>query len=79
MPNRPTRDPRPEAPPQWRLILSFGTLYIIWGTTYLAIRFAVETLPPFLMGAGRFLIGGIALYALMRFRGAPRPRLIHWR
>jgi drug/metabolite transporter (DMT)-like permease len=55
------------------------TVYIIWGSTYLAIRFAVATLPPFLMAGVRFLIAGALLYAFMRVRGAPRPTRAQWR
>jgi len=71
--------PHHDPPPRWRLLLGFGALYVIWGTTYLGIRFAVDTLPPFLMGAARFLVAGTALYAFVRLRGTPRPTLIHWR
>lgn len=67
----PTRD--------WRLIGSFAAVYIIWGSTYLAIRYAVDTLPPFLMGGVRFLIAGAILYTFTVVRGAPAPKRIHWR
>lgn len=51
-------------------------VYIFWGSTYLAIRFAVESLPPFTMAATRFLVAGSVLYVFMRLKGteAPRPR-----
>lgn len=62
-----------------RVVAAFAAVYVIWGSTYLAIRFAIETMPPFLMAAARFLIAGALLYAWVRLRGAPRPRLIHWR
>lgn len=51
----------------------------MWGSTYLAIRYAVETMPPFIMGGSRFLISGAMLYAWSRWRGAPRPTLRQWR
>jgi drug/metabolite transporter (DMT)-like permease len=54
-------------------------IYVVWGSTYLAIRFAVETMPPFLMAGTRFLLAGGILYGWLRFRGAPRPRLTDWR
>ena len=63
----------------WRLIGAFAAVYIIWGSTYLAIRFAVDTMPPFLMAGVRFLIAGAILYALMAARGTPAPKRIHWR
>src|SRR5678815_4668930 len=44
------------------VILAFAAVYLIWGSTYLAIRFAIETLPPFLMAAIRFLTAGIILF-----------------
>ena len=58
---------------------AFAAVYLAWGSTYLAIRYAVETLPPFLMAAVRFLIAGTILYAWARLRGAPRPEPRHWR
>src|SRR5215213_304325 len=51
------------------VILAFAAVYLIWGTTYLAIRYAIETLPPFLMAATRFLIPGAFLFAWARFNG----------
>src|SRR4051812_50138531 len=54
--------------------LALGIVYVVWGSTYLAIRVAVETMPPLLMGAGRFLTAGVLLYAIARYRGAPSVR-----
>ncbi len=51
-----------------RLIAAFAAVYIIWGSTYLAIRFAVETLPPLLMAGARFLIAGLILLLWARLR-----------
>lgn len=62
-----------------RLIVAFAAVYVIWGSTYLAIRFAIETLPPFLMAGVRFLVAGGILYLWARLRGTPRPRMVHWR
>jgi drug/metabolite transporter (DMT)-like permease len=56
--------------------LALGIVYVVWGSTYLAIRVAVETMPPLLMGAARFLIAGLLLYAIARFRGAPSIRTL---
>lgn len=61
------------------LFSAFGAVYLIWGSTYLAIRFAIETLPPFLMAGTRFLVAGSVLYAWCRSRGAPRPEPAHWK
>ncbi|MCA9732901.1 MAG: EamA family transporter [Deferribacteres bacterium] len=62
-----------------KLILAFAAVYIIWGSTYLAIRFAIETLPPFLMAGIRFLVAGGGLYFVMRWRGVPTPSRREWR
>jgi drug/metabolite transporter (DMT)-like permease len=58
--------------------LALAAVYLIWGSTYLAIRFAIETLPPFTMAGSRFLLAGAVLFAWARWRGAPRPKLRHW-
>ncbi len=60
-------------------LAAFGAIYLIWGSTYLAIKLGIETLPPFLMGGGRFLIAGTVLYGLARLRGAERPTPRNWR
>jgi len=54
-------------------------LYIVWGSTYLAIRFSVETIPPFLHAALRFLISGAILYIWRRTAGDPAPTAGNWR
>ncbi|HEV8383947.1 MAG TPA: drug/metabolite exporter YedA [Candidatus Acidoferrales bacterium] len=64
---------------RWRLIAAFAAVYVIWGSTYLAIRFAVETLPPFLMAGVRFLVSGGVLYAWARWRSDEKPDWRHWR
>ncbi|MCG3119242.1 MAG: putative inner membrane transporter YedA [bacterium] len=65
-------------PPRWRLVTAFAAVYLIWGSTYLAIRIAIETIPPFLMAGIRFLIAGAILYVWARWRGTPPPRRAHW-
>ncbi len=60
------------------LILSLAALYTIWGSTYLAIRFAIETLPPFFMAGTRFLIAGAILYLVARARGEGKPEPRQW-
>jgi drug/metabolite transporter (DMT)-like permease len=57
---------------------AFATIYIVWGSTYLAMRVAIETLPPFLMAGVRFLIAGGALFLWLCFRGEPLPAKKHW-
>lgn len=67
------------SPARWRVVLAFAAIYVIWGTTYLAIRYGIETLPPFLMSSARFFIAGGLLFAWGRFRGVPIPRPTYWK
>lgn len=60
------------------LLIAFASVYVIWGSTYLGIRFAVETLPPFTMAGARFLLAGALLYGWASLRGAPRPDRRAW-
>ena len=65
-----------------RILIAFAIVYIVWGSTYLAIRLSVETFPPFLLAASRCLVAGTLLYALVRLRdrkeGRPAPTLKEW-
>lgn len=61
-----------------KLWLALLALYIVWGSTYLAIRFAVETIPPFMHASLRFLISGAILYAWRRMAGDPAPTRGNW-
>lgn len=65
-------------PSRSRLVAAFGAVYLIWGSTYLGIRFALETLPPFLMAGARFLLAGAILYAWGRSRAASAPTGRQW-
>ena len=63
-----------------RLIAAFAAVYLIWGSTYLAIRFAVQTLPPLLMASARFVIAGVIVLLWARLRdGAAWPSRVEWR
>lgn len=73
-----TGAPKPAHPSRSALILAFAAIYLIWGSTYLGIRIAIETMPPFLMAAARFLVAGSALFAILTFRGAPWPTARQW-
>src|SRR5512139_3993941 len=64
---------------RWRVAAAFAAIYLIWGSTYLAIRFAIETIPPYLMGGMRFLIAGSILYGVLRWRGVRSPSRRQWR
>ena len=65
--------------PRWKVWAAFAAIYLIWGSTYLAIRFAIATVPPLLMAGFRFTTAGAILYTVMRLRGVPHPKRIHWR
>lgn len=67
-----------EMPSRIKLVAAFAAVYLIWGSTYLAIRYALETLPPFLMAGTRFMVAGALLYAWARLREAPRPARKDW-
>jgi drug/metabolite transporter (DMT)-like permease len=65
-------------PKRAKLVAAFAAVYVLWGSTYLAIRFGVETLPPFLMAGTRHLTAGLLLFAWTRMRGEPRPDRHNW-
>jgi drug/metabolite transporter (DMT)-like permease len=62
-----------------KLLLAFAAVYVIWGSTYFAIRVAIETLPPLLMAGVRFIVAGGILYAWARARGVAAPQRLQWR
>src|SRR3954471_23755118 len=78
----PPSPPSPAAPApaatRGQLVLAFATLYVVWGSTYLAIRFAVQTWPPLLMASLRFALAGGGLSAFLRLRGVPAPPRRSW-
>jgi len=61
-----------------QLLLAFFLIYFIWGSTYLAIRYAIETMPPFLMAGTRFFGAGFLMYCFMRLRGSTNPDGKQW-
>jgi drug/metabolite transporter (DMT)-like permease len=62
------------------LIAAFAAVYIFWGSTYLAIKYAIETLPPFLMAGSRFVVAGVILMIWARFtKDYERPKAAHWK
>ena len=72
-------DSRAGSPPsRARIVAAFAAVYVLWGSTYLGIRFAIETLPPFLTNGLRFMAAGAVLCAWARARGAPRPSAREW-
>ena len=58
---------------------ALAAVYVLWGSTYLAIRFALESYPPFLLGAIRMSVAGALMYAVLRMRGAAPPTGKQWR
>lgn len=71
--------PTSSLPPRTLVILAFTAIYLVWGSTYLAIRVVVETLPPFLSAGVRFLVAGGLLFAFLRTRGFAKPSSPEWR
>ena len=65
--------------PVWLVVTAFAAVYLIWGSTYLGIRFAIQSIPPFLMAGGRHLAAGLVLFAFARLRGAAAPSWTQWR
>jgi len=61
------------------VVAALVAVYVIWGSTYLAIRIALEGIPPFLMGGVRFVVAGCVLFAVLWLRGGPAPTPRQWR
>ena len=61
------------------ILLSFVAIYLIWGSTYLAIMIGIETIPPFALAGIRFVIAGGLLYGFLLLRGAQRPSSANWK
>jgi len=68
-----------QEPSRMGVVAAFASIYIIWGSTYLAIRYALESLPPLLMAGARHTLAGALLYAVLRATGTACPQRIHWR
>jgi drug/metabolite transporter (DMT)-like permease len=62
-----------------RVIAAFFAIYVLWGTTFLAIRIAVHEVPPLFAAGIRFFIAGVLLFTFMRLKGQPAPTRIQWR
>ncbi|WP_321478020.1 drug/metabolite exporter YedA [uncultured Paludibaculum sp.] len=71
-------DPRP-TPVRWQLLLAFAIVYVVWGSTYLGIRYAIDTIPPLLMAGTRFLTAGSILLVWSLSTNKARPSWRHWR
>ena len=62
-----------------RIIIAFAALYVIWGSTYLAILFAIQSIPPFLMAGARFVFAGLIMFGIARIQGPLRSSWPEWR
>jgi drug/metabolite transporter (DMT)-like permease len=71
-------NPKP-APSRVLVLAAFAVVYLVWGSTYLAIRVAIETMPPFLFAGIRFLLAGSILWGILAVRGHPRLTARQWR
>jgi drug/metabolite transporter (DMT)-like permease len=74
-----TPAPLVEKPNTLRLWSALGSVYVLWGSTYLFIHFMTEQMPPLYMASVRYLVAGSLLYGFARLRGSERPTLQHWR
>jgi drug/metabolite transporter (DMT)-like permease len=61
------------------VVIAFGLVYVVWGSTYLAIRVGIESFPPLLLAGSRHLLTGLILYPVLRWRTGVRPTAAHWR
>lgn len=75
----PKTPPTPAQAAPWLVLLALGSIYFIWGSTYVGIRVAIDTLPPFFMAGTRFVVAGALLYAWQRGRGVRSPTRRQWR
>ena len=66
-------------PSRAALVTAFAVIYLVWGSTYLAIRVAVESIPPFVMAGTRFVLAGAMMLAYLRLRRMPWPTARQWR
>ena len=69
----------PAAPSALAVGLALASVYLVWGSTYLAIRVGLEGYPPFLMGAIRFIVASLAFYGFLRWRGHAAPTRAQWK
>lgn len=66
-------------PPAWKILLAFGFIYFVWGSTFFAIRIGVQEVPPFLFAAGRFIVAGLVLLGWTLTQGEQQPTAREWR
>src|SRR5258708_12165853 len=71
--------PQPSSRTSTLVIIAFGLVYVVWGSTYLAIRVGIESFPPLLLAGSRHLLTGFILYPVLRWKTGVRPTAAHWR
>src|SRR5712691_5064852 len=75
-----TPAPLPHTPARTKtlVLLAFAAVYVVWGSTYLAIRVGIESFPPFILAGIRHVTAGLVLYAIFRRKSGIRPTGAHW-
>lgn len=68
-----------KTPSRFQLISAFAAVYIVWGSTYLAIKYAIISFPPFLMAGFRFLISAVIIFGVARLFSKEKIKLAHWK
>jgi drug/metabolite transporter (DMT)-like permease len=68
-----------QKPSTLAIVSAFAAVYLIWGSTYVGIRFAIESVPPFLMAGTRYFCAGLIMYGIARLQGAKSRTLVEWR
>ena len=68
----------PLRPPRWKTLLAFAIIYLVWGSTFLAIRIGVQEIPPLVLAALRFLAAGLAIFGWMIAKGESLPTRRQW-
>ncbi len=71
--------PQPSSRKSTLVLIAFGLVYVVWGSTYLAIRVGIESFPPLLLAGTRHLLTGLILYPVLRWKTGVRPTAAHWR
>jgi drug/metabolite transporter (DMT)-like permease len=69
----------PRAPRKLAIIAAFAALYLIWGSTYIGILLAIQSIPPLLMAGARFICAGVIMYGIARWQGSTKSSLTEWR
>src|SRR5690349_24605503 len=69
----------PKQPTSTLVLIAFGLVYVVWGSTYLAIRVGIESFPPLMLAGSRHLLTGLVLYLILRWKTGLRPPAAHWR